>query len=109
MKEQVSRLAKSAVRRPIWYRISSHFGLTGETLISGWRRKDIILLASLWTVTSLWPQKVSCSSRIYSARAKLKLISDQAGLYASLFGILNKSTVSGKFTRDDLCGESASY
>ena len=80
-----------------------------NTDCSGWRRKGITLRTSLWTVTSLWPQKVSCSSRIYSARAKLKLISDQAGLYASLFGILNKSTVSGKFTRDDLCGGSASY
>ena len=29
-------------------------------------------------VTSLWPQKVVCWSQIYSARAKLKLISDQA-------------------------------
>ena len=30
-------------------------------------------------VTSLWPQKVRvCESQIYSARAKLKLISDRA-------------------------------
>ena len=32
----------------------------------------------MWAVTSLWPQKVVCGSQIYSARAKLKLISDQA-------------------------------
>ena len=59
-------------RRPICNRISSHFGQTGETLISGLRRKNIILTilrALMWGVTSLWLQK---------ARAKLKLISDQA-------------------------------
>ena len=32
----------------------------------------------MWAMTSLWPQKVVCGSQIYSARAKLKLISDQA-------------------------------
>ena len=32
----------------------------------------------MWAVTSLWPQKVVCGSEIYSAIAKLKLISDQA-------------------------------
>ena len=50
----------------------------GETLISDWRQRGIILRASLWAVTSLWPQKVSFSSRIYSAGAKLMLISGQA-------------------------------
>ena len=42
------------------------------------RRKGIALRALMWAVTSLWPQKVVCRSQIYSARAKLKLISDQA-------------------------------
>ena len=64
--------------RPICYRISSHFGLTGETLILGLRRKGIILRALMWAVTSLWPQKVAFRSQNYSARAKLMLISDQA-------------------------------
>ena len=72
----------------------------------------------MWAVTSLWPQKVVCGSQIYSARAKLMHISDQAGeivlkagLYVSLSKqlvyiqeILNKSTESGKFTCDDLSG-----
>ena len=67
---------------------------------------------SLASKSSLWES-------IYSARPKLKLISDQAGdllkivLKAGLGSctsvILNKSTVSAKFTRDDLCGESESY
>ena len=70
-------------------------------------------------MTSLWPQKVVCGSQIYSARAKLKLISDQArdllkivlkaGLGSCTSGILNKSTVSAKLKGDDLCGESESY
>ena len=78
-------------------------------------------------VTSLWPQKVVFKSQIYSARAKLKLISDQtwdalkivlkAGSSSmcafqnrsSTSGILNKSTVSAKFTCDDLCRESKNY
>ena len=50
----------------------------------------------MWAVTSLWPQKIVCKSQIYSARAKLKLISDRyqardlvkncfkVGLYVSL-------------------------
>ena len=50
----------------------------GEALISGLRRKGIILRALMWAVTSLWPQKVVCKSQIYSARAKLKPISNQA-------------------------------
>ena len=65
-------------RRPISCSISSHFGQTGETLISGLKRKGIILRALMWAVLSLWPQKVVCGSQIYSARAKLKLTSDQA-------------------------------
>ena len=32
----------------------------------------------MWAVKSLWPQKVVGKSQIYSARAKLKLTSDQA-------------------------------
>ena len=68
----------------------------------------------MWAVTSLWPQKVVCGSQIYSARAKLNLISDQArdlvkncfegrplGSFqngSSSSGILDKSTVSAKFT-----------
>ena len=32
----------------------------------------------MWAVTSLCPQKVVCKSQIYSARAKLQHISDQA-------------------------------
>ena len=86
----------------------------------------------MWAVTSLWPQKVVCGSEIYSAIAKLKLLSDQArdlvkncfegrplcfpfktstSVYLSFTsGILNKSTVSAKFTcDDDLCGEIESY
>ena len=76
----------------------------------------------MWAVTSLWPQKVAFRSQNYSARAKLMLISDQArDLFwrpasmcpfqngSSTSGILNKSTVSAKFTCDDLCGESESY
>ena len=68
--------------------------------------------------------KVVCRSQIYSARAKLMLISDQArdqivlkaGLSVRPFhngsstsGNLNKSTGSGKFACGDLCGESKSY
>ena len=72
-----------------------------------------------------WPQKVVFRSQIYSAREKLLLISDQArDLVKNCFegrsvcpiqkgssttGILNKSTESGKFTCDNLCGESESY
>ena len=40
--------------------------------------EGIILHAFMSGVTSLWPQKVVFGSQIYSARAKLKLISDQA-------------------------------
>ena len=79
----------------------------------------------MWAVTSLWPQKVAFRSQKYSARAKLMLISDQARDLvkicfegqrlcpfqngSSTSGISNKSTVSAKFTCDDLCGESESY
>ena len=79
----------------------------GETLISGLKRKGIILRALMWAVTSLWPQKVAFRSQNYSARAKLMLISDQArDLFwrptsmnpfqngSSTSGILNKSTAS---------------
>ena len=69
--------------------------------------------------------KRKSKSQIYSVRAELKLISDQArDLVKNCFegwplcpfqtgsstsGILNKSTVSAKFTCDDLFGESKSY
>ena len=66
----------------------------GETLISGLRRKGIILRALMWAVMSLWPQKVAFGSQNYSATAKLMLISDRArellkvilkaGIYVSL-------------------------
>ena len=104
MNEQVSRLA--VCRRPINYRISSHFGETGETLISGLRRKGITLRTLMLAVTSLWPQKVVCRSHVYSARTKLMQIADQARdlVYnfpfqngSSTSGFLNKLTVSGKF------------
>ena len=73
--EEVSRL--TVCRRPINYRISSHFGETGETLISGFKRKGTTLRTLVWAVTSLWPQKVVWS-HVYSARAKLMQIADQA-------------------------------
>ena len=69
--------------------------------------------------------KHKSKSQIYLVRAELKLISDQArDLVKNCFegwplcpfqagsstsGILNKSTVSAKFTCDDLLGESKSY
>ena len=66
-------------RCPISSSISSHFGQTKRrNTYLVLRRKGIILRALMWAVTSLWPQKVVCRSQIYSARAKLKLISDQA-------------------------------
>ena len=66
----------------------------GESLISGLGGKAS-LGASLWAVTKLWPRKVVFRGQIYSARAKLMLISDQsrdlveivlkAGIYVSFF------------------------
>ena len=50
MKEQFSRLAKSAASNIFWYTISSVFGYTGERLIPGLRRKDWILRALLLAV-----------------------------------------------------------
>ena len=77
MKEQVSRLAKSAVVQYVTvFRLI--LATRMKTLISGLRRKGIILRALMWAVTSLWPQKVAFRSQNYSARAKLMLISDQA-------------------------------
>ena len=105
MKEQVSRLAESAVVQYVTYRISSHFGYTVETLISGLRRKGIILQALMWAVTSLWPQKVAFRSQNNSARAKLMLIFwPGQRLCKKLFW-----RPASKFTCDDLCGESESY
>ena len=76
MKEQFSRLAKSAASNIFSYFVS--FGYTGERLIPGLRRKDWILRALLLEVTSLWLQKVGSRGEIYSARWKLVLISDSA-------------------------------
>ena len=79
MKEQVSRLAKSAVVqyvtvfRLILAKRVKHTDLGLETELKG-----IILWALTWAVTSLWPQKVTFRSQNYSARAKLMVISDQA-------------------------------
>ena len=75
MKEQFSRLAKSAASNIFSYFVS--FGYTGERLIPGLRRKDWILRALLLEVTSLWLQKVGSRGEIYSARWKLVLISDR--------------------------------
>ena len=48
-------------------------------MISGLRHKGTtVLRALMWAVTSLWPQKEVYRSEIYSARAKLTMISDQA-------------------------------
>ena len=64
MKEQVSRLAKSAASNIFSYFVS--FGYTGERLIPGLRRKDGILQAFslLLAVKSLWPQKLSSRGSI---------------------------------------------
>ena len=62
MKEQVSRLAKSAASNIF------SFGYTGED----WKLRALSL-----AVTSLWPQKVGSRGEIYSARWKFTLISDQ--------------------------------
>ena len=77
MKEQVSRLAKSAPSNVFSYFVSE-FGFTGERLIPDLRRKDWILRALFLAVTSLWPHKGGSRNEIYSARWKLMLISDQA-------------------------------
>ena len=76
MKDQVSRLAKSAASNILPYFVS--FGYTGERLIP-WARDgtDWILRAFSLSVTSLWPHKVGSRGEIYSARCKLMLISDQ--------------------------------
>ena len=78
MKKQVSRLAKSAVVQyvPVFRLVLAK--RVKHCRISVLRRKGIILRALMWAVTSFWPQKVVCGSQIYSAREKLKLISDQA-------------------------------
>ena len=107
MKEQVSRLTKSAGL--ISSLISSHLATRVKDWPRGLRRKDWILRALFLAVTSLCPQKVGSRDEIYRAKWKLMLISDQAkdldkklcgrwGLYVHLFnrwftsGILNKST-----------------
>ena len=107
MKEQVSRLTKSAGL--ISSLISSHLATRVKDWPRGLRRKDWILRALFLAVTSLCPQKVGSRDEIYWAKWKLMLISDQAkdlgkklcgrwGLYLHLFnrwftsGILNKPT-----------------
>ena len=73
--EQVSRLVKSTVVQKVpVFRLILAKRNTNLVL----RRKGIVLRALMWAVTSLWSQKVVCRSQIYSARAKLKLTSDQA-------------------------------
>lgn len=57
------------------FRLISRY--TGEKLIPGLTRKDWILRALLLAVTSLWPHKAGSRDKIYSARWKLTLISDQ--------------------------------
>ena len=57
MREQFSRLAKSAASNIFSYFVSFR-GYTGGRLIPGLRRKDWILRALLLAVTSIWPQKV---------------------------------------------------
>ena len=56
------------------------FWLNGwDTDSRAWDRGALLILRALmWAVTSFWPQKVVFRSQIYSARAKLRLISDQA-------------------------------
>ena len=90
MKEQASRLAKSAVQHVTVFRLI--LAKRVNHLSRAWDGKAS-LGASLWAVMKLWPRKVVFRSQIYSARAKLMLISDQsrdlvkivlkAGLYVS--------------------------
>ena len=125
MKELVSRLAKSAVVQYV-----SVFRLI---LAKRMKHTDLGLETERHHIVSfdvggdeVWPQKETFRSQNYSARAKLMVISDQArDLVTICFEdrrpcvpfktarlhpeILNKSTVSAKFTCDDLCGESESY
>ena len=113
MKEQVSRLAKSAVVQYV-----TVFRLILAKRVKHWSRawdgkaSYCELWCGRWRVSGL--KKPVCGSQIYSARAKLKLISDQArDLVKNCFegrplrsfqngstssGILDKSTVSAKFT-----------
>ena len=63
----------------------------------------------MWAVMSLWPQKVFCGSQIYSARAKLKMISDQArDLIKNCFEgrPLCVSFNTARLIRDRLCQQS---
>ena len=93
MKEQASRMAKSAVVQHV-----TVFRLILAKWVNHWFRAwdgKASLGASLWAVTKLWPRKVVFRGQIYSARAKLMLISDQsrdlieivlkAGIYVSFF------------------------
>ena len=76
MKEQVSRLTKSASL--ISSLISSHLATRVKDWSQGLRRKDWILRSLFLAVTSLCPQKVGSRDEIYWAKWKLMLISDQA-------------------------------
>ena len=76
MKEQVSRLTKSAGL--ISSLISSHLATRVKDWSQGLRRKDWILRSLFLAVTSLCPQKVGSRDEIYWAKWKLMLISDQA-------------------------------
>ena len=67
----------------------------------------------MWAVTSLWPQKVAFRSQNYSARAKLKLISDQArGLVKICFEVVVvyvRDLEKNRLCQQSLRGESESY
>ena len=54
------------------------FGYMGERLIPDLRQKDWILGALLLEVTNLWPHKVGARGKVYSARGKLIMNSNQA-------------------------------
>ena len=69
----------------VQYPLVFHFilGYTDKRLIPGLRWKDWICELLLLAVTSLWPHKIGSRDKIYSARWKLMLISDEA---KKLFG-----------------------
>ena len=118
MKEQASRMAKSAVVQHV-----TVFRLILAKWVNHWFRAwdgKASLGASLWAVTKLWPRKVVFRGQIYSARAKLMLISDQSRdlveivLKAGICVLFQNGSstcgiLSGKCTCDDLCGKSESY
>ena len=104
MKEQVSRLAKSAVVQYVTvFRIILAKQVKHCSRLETERHHivnfDVGGYETLASKRSLWESNLFSHSK---SKAVLK-----AGLYVS--GILSKSTVSAKFTCDDLCGESESY